>query len=78
MCQYMHTSSCFVDLNPDPHGSALIWLSWIQIQEQCNCLKLINEPDFQPFKKGFVPTQVPMFHDLPDLVWLPGSGSALR
>ncbi len=40
-------------------GSALIWLSWIRIQEQGNLPKLTNEPGFQPFKKVFVlPTQL--------------------
>jgi hypothetical protein len=46
-------------LDPDPHGSALIWLSWNLIRV------LTNKPDFQPFKLDFcnyVP--VGMFYDI--------------
>jgi hypothetical protein len=30
----------------------------IRIQKQGNLTKLTNKPDFQPFKKGFVPAEV--------------------
>ncbi len=55
-------------------GSALVWLSWIWIRirignaypdtEARNWPKLTNKPDFQPFKKAFVPTYVDVFSDL--------------
>jgi hypothetical protein len=49
-----------VNQDPDLHGSALIWLSWIQIQiqEQEKFTKITKKTDFHPFKKAFVPAGV--------------------
>jgi hypothetical protein len=30
---YIVTAQCFVDPDPDPHGSTLILVGWIRIQE---------------------------------------------
>ncbi len=48
--------SSFKDLDPDTHGSALIWLSWIRIQKQGNRPKLTNKAEFKPLKSIFLPT----------------------
>jgi hypothetical protein len=68
-------------------GSAYVMWMRIRIQEQGNLPKLKNKPDFQLFKKGFC-IYLGMLYDLlpkfdrdPDgsaLVWLPGSGTALK
>jgi hypothetical protein len=65
-----------VDPDPDPHKSALIWLSWIRIhtefgmririQEHGNSPKFTNKPGFLPQKPGHDPDP-PLFA----LVWLP-------
>ncbi len=53
-------STIVVLVDPDPHGSAYTWLSWmrIRIQWEGNCPKLTIKPDFQPFEKAFPPTYV--------------------
>ncbi len=57
-----------MDPDPDPHGSAFIWLSWTRIRngnadpdtdsEQENLPEFTNIPGFLWFKKAFVPSQV--------------------
>jgi hypothetical protein len=49
-------------VDPDPHGSTLIWLSSgsvlgvrIRIQAQGDRPKLTKKPEFRPFEKTFVP-----------------------
>ncbi len=47
-------------MDPEPAESAFVLLSWIRIriQEHGNRPNLTNKPDFQPFKKGFVPAKI--------------------
>jgi hypothetical protein len=70
-------------VDPNPNGSepGSVLGMRIRIQKHENRPKLTKKPDFQPFKKAFVPTRyVGMFYEHTGfaLVWLPGSGSSFR
>ncbi len=53
----------FFQMDPEQHGSAFIWLSWLRIGIRNSnpdpgawkFTKITNKPGFLPFEKAFVP-----------------------